>query len=118
MQQPQQIRNSAKTSTDKVLSHHQTYLLYQEGYSLEDIARVRKVTALTVQEHLVRCSLEGQAVTWDDFIPVEQESLILEAVRQVGREKLRPIKDLLSDEVEWFTIRAVLEKHKVVGGEE
>ena len=30
----------------------------------------------------------------------------------MGREKLRPINELLSDEVEWFTIRAVLEKHR------
>ena len=60
----------------------------------------------------MRCSIEGLAVSWDDFIPGEQEPLILEAVRQVGREKLRPIKELLSDEVEWFTIRAVLEKHR------
>jgi ATP-dependent DNA helicase RecQ len=114
IQQPHQNRNSAKTLTGKVLSHQQTYLLYKEGYSIEDIARVRKVTVLTVQEHIVRCSLEGQAVAWDDFIPGEQESLILEAVRKVGREKLRPIKDLLSDEVEWFTIRAVIEKHRNV----
>lgn len=108
-----QSRSSAKASTDKVLSHQQTFILYQEGYSLEDIARVRNVTALTVQQHLVRCGLDGQAIPWDDFIPIEQEPLILEAVRQVGREKLRPIKDLLPDEVQWFTIQAVIEKYKI-----
>jgi len=108
----EEIRSSAKASKDKVLSHQQTFILYQEGYSLEDIARVRNVTALTVQKHLVRCSLDGQVIPWDDFIPIEQEPLILEAVRRVGREKLRPIKELLSDEVEWFTIQAVLEKYK------
>jgi len=112
-----QVRSSVKASTEKVLSHQQTFILYQEGYSLEDIARVRNVTALTVQQHLVRCSLDGQVIPWDDFIPIEQEPLILEAVRQVGREKLRPIKDLLSDEVEWFTIQAVLEKYKIPGEE-
>jgi len=111
----QQIRSSAKASGGKVLSHQQTFILYQEGYSLEDIARVRNVTALTVQQHLVRCSLDGQAIPWDDFIPIEQEPLILDAVRKVGREKLRPIKELLSDEVEWFTIQAVLEKYKITG---
>jgi len=109
----QQPRSSAKTSADKVLSHQQTFILYQEGYSLEDISRVRNITALTVQQHLVRCSLDGQVIPWDDFIPIEQEPLILEAIRQVGREKLRPIKELLSDEVEWFTIQAVLEKYKI-----
>jgi len=108
-----QINSSAKASTGKVLSHQQTFILYKEGYSLEDIARVRNLTSLTVQQHLVRCGLDGQAIPWDDFIPSEQEPLILEAVRQVGREKLRPIKELLSDEVEWFTIQAVLEKYKV-----
>jgi ATP-dependent DNA helicase RecQ len=113
----EKIRSSAKASKDKVLSHQQTFILYQEGYSLEDIARVRNVTALTVQQHLVRCSLDGQVIPWDDFIPIEQEPLILEAVRQVGREKLRPIKELLSDEVEWFTIQAVLEKYKIQGEE-
>jgi ATP-dependent DNA helicase RecQ len=111
----QRIRSLVKASTDKVLSHQQTFILYQEGYSLEDIARVRNVTELTVQQHLMRCSLDGQVIPWDDFIPIEQESLILEAVRQVGRARLRPIKELLSDEVEWFTIQAVLEKYKVAG---
>ena len=61
----------------------------------------------------MKCGLDGQVIPWDDFIPVEQEPLILEAVRRVGREKLRPIKELLSEEVEWFTIQAVLEKYKI-----
>ncbi|MBC2726589.1 DNA helicase RecQ [Desulfosporosinus sp.] len=97
-------------------SHLQTLFMYREGHSLEEIANIRKVTPITIQNHLVRCGLDGQVVPWDDFIPVEQEPQILEAIQQVGGERLRPIKDLLSDEVEWFTIRAVLEKHKVVGG--
>src|SRR5665648_204696 len=39
-----QGRRSAKASTGKVLSHEQTFILYQEGHSLEDIAKVRNVT--------------------------------------------------------------------------
>ncbi|KLU63683.1 ATP-dependent DNA helicase RecQ [Desulfosporosinus acididurans] len=97
---------------DKLPSHVQTLILYQEGYSVEEIGKVRKITELTVQNHLVRCAQEGHAVPWDDFIPVEQEPLILEAAHKAGREKLRPIKELLSDDIEWFTIRAVLEKHR------
>ncbi|KJR44965.1 ATP-dependent DNA helicase RecQ [Desulfosporosinus sp. I2] len=107
------ISNSEKRSKGKISSHIQTFQLYQQGYSLKDIAKVRNMTILTVQDHLVRCFQEGHEVPWDDFIPFEHESLILEAVGKVGSGKLRPIKDLLSDEVEWFTIRAVLEKHKL-----
>lgn len=106
------VPDSDKGSTDKISSHLQTYTLYQEGHSLKDIAKTRKISFTTVQEHLVRCSAEGYAVPWDDFIPVEQEPLVLEAVRQVGRERLRPIKDILPEEVDWFTIRAVLAKHR------
>ncbi|MDQ7092126.1 DNA helicase RecQ [Desulfosporosinus sp. PR] len=109
------LNSTAKDmSKNKLASHMQSLLLYQEGYSIKEIGKVRKITELTVQDHLVRCSLEGHAVPWDDFIPLEQEPLILEAVKKVGREKLRPIKDLLPAEVEWFTIRAVLEKHKIL----
>lgn len=103
-----------KKLSEKVPSHHQTYLLYREGYTLRDIAKTRKITLITVQDHLVRSASEGQPVPWDDFIPEGQEPLILEATRKVGREKLRPIKELLPDEVEWFTIRAVLEKHNII----
>ncbi|TGE34871.1 DNA helicase RecQ [Desulfosporosinus fructosivorans] len=112
-----QVRSSAKASTDKVLSHQQTFILYQEGYTLADIARVRNVTELTVQQHLVRCGLDGQAIPWDDFIPIEQEPLVLDAIHQVGGERLRPIKELLPDEVEWFTIQAVIEKYKILNKE-
>jgi len=109
--------NHESSSSGKISSHLQTFLMYQEGYSLEDIAKIRKVTPITVQNHFVRCSMDGHAVPWDDFIPVEQETHILEAIQRVGGEKLRPIKELLPDEVEWFTIRAVLEKHKIMGNE-
>jgi len=105
------------SSSGKVSSHLQTLIMYQEGRSLEDIAKIRKVTPITVQNHFVRCSMDGHAVPWDDFIPAEQEAYILEAIQQVGGEKLRPIKDLLPDDVEWFTIRAVLEKHKIIGND-
>ncbi|AET66579.1 ATP-dependent DNA helicase RecQ [Desulfosporosinus orientis DSM 765] len=98
--------------TEKVASHLQTLRMYQEGYSLDEIAKIRKVTPITVQNHLVRCGMDGEVVPWDEFIPEEQEDNILAAIRQVGGERLRPIKDIVGDDVEWFTIRAVIEKHK------
>jgi ATP-dependent DNA helicase, RecQ-like (EC 3.6.1.-) len=109
---PEETTEKSASAVNKEPSHLKTYLLYQKGYSLTDIAETRKITLKTVQEHLVRCNLEGHAVPWDNFIPDEQEQLILEAVRQAGQEKLRPIKDLLPENIEWFTIRAVLEKYK------
>ncbi len=104
------LRATEKEAGKKVPSHLQTYALYRENLSLEQIARERGITLITLQEHLVRSNREGHPVNWDDFIPEGEEELILEAVRQVGGEKLRPIKDCLPETIEWFTIRAVLEK--------
>lgn len=103
---------SSHTSSVKIASHLQTLGLYQEGKTLAEIAAVRKLSATTVQEHLVRCHNEGHPIRWDDFIPSGQEDLILEAIRQVGRDKLRPLKEVLPEEIEWMTIKAVLAKNR------
>ncbi|MDD2234824.1 MAG: DNA helicase RecQ [Desulfitobacteriaceae bacterium] len=104
-----------KSTVNKKPSHLKTYLLYQKGYSLIEIAKSREIALQTVQQHLIRCNLEGHTVPWDNFIPDKQEQLILEAIRQADGEKLRPIKELLPENVEWFTIRAVLEKYRGLG---
>lgn len=95
----------------KAPSHLQTLELFQEGKTLAEITKLRTLTPATVQDHLVRCHEEGYAIPWEELIPSGQEALILETIRQVGREKLRPIKDALPAEVDWLTIKAVLAKN-------
>lgn len=100
------------SATAKIPSHLQTYEFYRQNHTLKDIAGERGITLLTVQQHLVRSSREGHPVCWDDFIPAGQEEPVLAAARRIGGEKLKPIKECLPEEVEWFTIRAVLEKNR------
>ena len=88
---------------------------YQAGASLEDIARERNLSLLTVQDHLVRCSTEGYAIDWNAFIPPEYESLIVQAIEKTGAQKLKPIKEALPPEVDYFAIRAVLCKMSQTG---
>lgn len=95
----------------KVASHLQTLELFQEGKTLAEITKLRTLTPATVQDHLVRCHEEGHTIPWEELIPPGQEALVLEAIHQVGREKLRPIKDALPAEVDWLTIKAVLAKN-------
>lgn len=98
----------------KIPSHLITLAFHQEGKTILEIAKLRKLTSSTIENHLIRCSEEGQANLWDDLIPGGQESLILDAIRQAGSEKLRPIKDLLPAEVDWLAIKAVIAKHNIV----
>lgn len=105
------IRDKEEASESELASHLQTLQLYLDGHSLAEIARIRQRTEITLQEHLVRCSTEGHSVPWDDFIPAGQEEWVLNAIQQVGRQRLRPIKEALPEDVSYFTIRAVLAKH-------
>lgn len=66
------------------------------------------MSLITIQNHLVRCSMEGYAIDWDVFIPPEYESRIMQAIEETGAEKLKPIKEALPLEVDYFAIRAVL----------
>jgi ATP-dependent DNA helicase RecQ len=94
--------------TDKIPSHLVTWELYQTGVELAEIARQREITLNTVQNHIIQCALEGLGVDLDAFIPRQYEDLILQAIQKVGGEKLKPIKDELPSEVDYFAIKAVL----------
>jgi ATP-dependent DNA helicase RecQ len=94
-------------------SHVLTMELYNRGKSLEEIAAERALRIITVQDHLVRCSAEGHQIDWSRLIPPEQESMVLEAIKNIGATMLRPIKEALPPEVSYETIKAVLCKHKM-----
>lgn len=88
-----------------------SYMMYLEGDTLEEIAQKRDLTLTTVQNHILRCGMEGHELDWDALIPQEYAELILEKVKTLGATRLRPIKDALPDEVSYLAIRAVIGKY-------
>lgn len=86
-------------------SHHETYEKYRTGLTLSEIAKERDITLITVQNHLIRCAEEGLEIDWEKELPQEVRPLIANAVQTAGTEKLKPIKELLPDEVTYFMIR-------------
>ncbi|MDF2522868.1 MAG: ATP-dependent helicase RecQ [Clostridiales bacterium] len=105
------MESSSSKRSSKAASHLLTLEKYKAGESLETIAKEREITLITVQEHIVKAFQEGHPVNWDDFIPTQFESLILQAIEKVGKDRLRPIKDVLPEEIDYFAIKAVLCKH-------
>ncbi|MDA8234686.1 MAG: DNA helicase RecQ [Clostridia bacterium] len=94
-------------------SHVITLNMYREGKSFQDIARERNLKPVTLQDHIIRCGLEGHEVEWDDFIPEGFEELILAKIKELGAEKLKPIKEEMPDEVDYMAIKAVLSKYRL-----
>ncbi|NNU75638.1 DNA helicase RecQ [Clostridium estertheticum] len=96
---------------DKTPSYIITYNMYKDGKSIEEIISERKLKSLTVQEHIFKCAAEGLDVNLDDFIPKNQEALILEVIEKIGAAKLRPIKEELPEEIDYLAIKATIFKY-------
>ncbi|MCB2356007.1 DNA helicase RecQ [Clostridium estertheticum] len=96
---------------DKMPSYIITYNMYKDGKSIDEIISERKLKSLTVQEHIFKCAAEGLDVNLDDFIPQNQEALILEVIEKIGAAKLRPIKEELPEEIDYLAIKATIFKY-------
>ncbi|MBB3108255.1 ATP-dependent DNA helicase RecQ [Paenibacillus phyllosphaerae] len=94
-------------------SHLLTLTLLGMGHSIAEAASLRGMSAMTVENHLIRCAEEGEAIEWSRYIPEEHESLIVAAVQEIGPEKLKPIKESLPEDVDYFAIKAVIAKHRL-----
>jgi ATP-dependent DNA helicase RecQ len=100
-----------KASAEKIPSNLITHDMYLSGKSLEAIARERELSLITIKNHIEKSFLDGLNVDWDTFIPKEHEELILKTINEIGAAKLKPLKDALPNEVDYFAIKAVICKH-------
>ncbi|MEG6520681.1 DNA helicase RecQ [Desulfotomaculum sp. 1211_IL3151] len=94
-------------------SHVVSYHMLQEGLSIEEIAKQRNLKPVTVQDHIFRCGVEGYEILWDQLIPQKFEKIILEKIKELGAEKLKPIKEELPAEIDYMAIKAVICKYKI-----
>lgn len=110
---PSFMPSDKTTAPAELPSHIVTLRMFENGKSLETIAAERELKPVTVQDHLVRCSLEGHEVNWDRLISPRHEQLILARIKELGAARLKPLKDALPEEIEYATIKAVICKHKL-----
>jgi ATP-dependent DNA helicase RecQ len=106
------IQNN-NSNDEKIKSHVLTYNMYLSGNSLDGIAEERGLTLSTIKSHIVDCCMEGYDVDISLLVPKHQEELILKTIKQIGgAEKLKPIKEALPEEIEYFAIKAVIYKYR------
>jgi ATP-dependent DNA helicase RecQ len=98
-------KQAKRTVTD---SHLETLTLHQSDYSIMEIAEKRDLAVSTVENHLIQCAQQGLEVDFSKHIPAEYIPLLEKAVEEVGRDRLKPIKELLPEEVSYFMIKGYL----------
>lgn len=96
-----------KRKEEKGDSKAETFMLYKEGKSIEDIAKLRGLVSSTIEGHLSDYIGKGELSIYD-FVNEEQISKIKEAAEKVGFDKFSPIKQLLGESTSYGQIRMVL----------
>jgi len=81
--------------------------LYNEGRSIEEIARERNLKPNTVLSHLAELIEAGEAIDPERLVDPERQKIIFAALQQVGGDMLKPVKDFLGDEYSYEEIRLV-----------
>lgn len=89
-------------------SHLETYKLHEDKLTVGEIAAKRELAESTVENHLMLCIQQGMEVDYSLLIPAQYLEELERAVDEAGRDRLKPIKELLPDEVSYFMIKAFL----------
>lgn len=101
-------KNSGSTTKDE------SYSLYQQGKTIKEICGIRGLTITTVESHIISKLTVNTDEIDKDRIGITDTVLkrISQAVSEVGKDRLRPIKDVLDNEkggkLSYFQIKVAL----------
>lgn len=106
------VKREPKRRTKRDTNGDDTYTvslkLFNDGYSVEEIARRRGISVNTVEMHLIRFIPTGE-VELEELLPDHKISEIRDAVVKFGESNaLSPIKEYLGENYSYGEIRAVL----------
>jgi hypothetical protein len=95
-------RNEIKTDTKE-----QSFILYQQGKSIEEIAKERSLAVTTIEGHLLPYVKEGD-IPLEKLVAPEKITEIRKALQQKPEATtLSEIKEVLGDDYSWAEIRFV-----------
>ena len=103
----QKKRNSGGTVSD---TKQQSYLLYKSGHSIRQIAADRKLKPYTVETHIVETIPVSEIDLYKIGLCEDSQKAITRAISEVGKSKLRPIKEKVRSGITYFQIRMLLKK--------
>ncbi|MBE0392049.1 helix-turn-helix domain-containing protein [Flavobacterium sp. PL002] len=100
-------RYTSKKSTKKAPKKstvEETYELWLAKNSIQDIATIRKLTAATIESHLVKL-IQAKKVKVQDILPQDKIQELTEAFKHYKEESLNGMKEQLGDKYSWDELR-------------
>jgi len=101
-----EIKVERKTLNTK-LTQLETLDLFNKGKNIKEIAENRGILAGTVAEHLSFLIEKNLIKNIDKLVDKKTQEKIIKAIKKVGLEKLKPIKEILEEEIEYDEIKIV-----------
>jgi superfamily II DNA helicase RecQ/DNA-binding MarR family transcriptional regulator len=86
----------------------ETYNLYEQDLTIEEIAQQRNLSVLTIEKHLADCIVEGRAFDLARFVTEDDYLLVAAEVARTGGERLKPLRDALPPHINYRIIRFVV----------
>ncbi|HEX6623722.1 MAG TPA: RecQ family ATP-dependent DNA helicase, partial [Pyrinomonadaceae bacterium] len=86
----------------------ETYALYEQGLTVEEICEARGLKEITVEKHLADCILAGRPFDVSRHVSEDARVLIERAVEQLGPERLKPLREALPRHITYRMIRFVV----------
>jgi uncharacterized protein YpbB len=100
--------SSQAPAASKVDTVDETYALYEQGLTVEEICARRGLSEITVEGHLADCILRGRAFDVSQFVSTEDRAQIEAAAASIGTERLKPLREALPRHVTYRMIRFVV----------
>jgi superfamily II DNA helicase RecQ len=98
----------ATPAAPKTTTVEETYALYEQGLTVEEICARRGLSEITVEGHLADCILRGRAFDVSRFVTAGDRALIEQAAASLGTERLKPLREALPRHVTYRMIRFVV----------
>ncbi|MGN6533834.1 MAG: helix-turn-helix domain-containing protein, partial [Ginsengibacter sp.] len=102
---------SEQSTEIKIATKTQSYNLYKEGKTIEEIAKERNLAFTTIEGHLAAFVANGE-IDINKMVSPKKQNLIKEAAKIHGRESFKALKENLPEEISYGDIRMVMAAEK------
>ena len=99
---------AAAPAAPKTSTVEETYALYEQGLTVEEICAQRGLTEITVEGHLADCILRGRPFDVSQFVSAEDRAHVERAAAHLGTERLKPLREALPRHITYRMIRFVV----------
>ena len=86
-------------------SFYETYEYYKQGYSVDEIAQIRRINPVTIYSHLASLYEKGADVDILSFLHANELERIQNAARELGHLNTKELYVHMNEEVPYYKIR-------------